>query len=52
MRVNLIEKIIFTFAKVNVPTQPVTFKICGAKSNSSDDRYMNYLSWLQKNPYS
>lgn len=52
MRFNLIEKIIFTFGKVNIPTQPMTFKIYGGKSNGSDEHYINYLSQLQKNHHS
>lgn len=44
MRFNLIEKIFFTFGKVQVPAQPMTFKIYGGKSNSADDRYINYPS--------
>lgn len=52
MRFNLIEKIIFTFGKVNIPTQPVTFKIYGGKSKSSHDHDINYLSQLRKNHHS
>lgn len=49
MRFNLIEKIFFTFGKVQVPTQPMTFKIYGGKSNSTDDHYINYPPRMQNN---
>lgn len=38
-RFNLIEKTFFTFGKVQVPAQPMTFKICGGKCKSTD--YIN-----------
>lgn len=42
MRLNLIESTFFTFGKVQVPAQAMTFKIYGGNSGSADECYINY----------